>query len=102
MRGMNLPPLPPPPSTIDECRKLYMRRLEHGGMPFPEASQLLVAYMAWPNDRKNRDRWMATPMAFFIAEQSVKSSPEPGRRSLPPEYSAFEPLPGVLAHPDAS
>src|SRR5436309_10067954 len=106
MRGMNLPPLPAPPSTIHECWKLYLRRLEHGVMPFPEASQLLVAYMAWPNDRRNRDRWMATNIAFFIAEQSWKPSEptttEPARRSLPPEYSAFELFGGLRTVADAS
>jgi hypothetical protein len=72
MRGMNLPKLPAPPSTMDECWKLYAQRLNYGAMPFPEASQLLTAYMAWPNDRRNRDRWMATNMAFFLAERSPK------------------------------
>jgi hypothetical protein len=38
-------------------------------MPFPETSQLLVAYMAWPNDEQERNRWMATAIAFFVAEQ---------------------------------
>jgi hypothetical protein len=110
MRGMNLPPLPAPPSALDECWKLYVHHVEHGVMPFPEASQLLVAYMAWPNDRRNRDRWMATIMAFFIAEQSVKpfvlpsgTTTEPGPRVPPPNYySGFELFGGLRTVADAS
>jgi len=107
---MNLPPLPASPSALDECWKLYVHRLEHGVMPFPEASQLLVAYMAWPNDRRNRDRWMATAIAFFVAEQSLKpfvlpnepTTTEPGPRSPPPAYSAFELFGGLPTVADAS
>ncbi len=110
MRGMNLPPLPGPPSAIDECWKLYVHRLEHGAMPFPEVSQLLVAYMAWPNDRKNRDRWMATSIAFFVAERSLKpfalpiepTTSEPGPRSQSPDYIAFELFGGLRTVADAS
>jgi hypothetical protein len=78
MRGMNLPKLPAPPAAIDECWKLCVQRLEQGVMPFPRASNLMTAYMAWPNDRKNRDRWMATNMALFLAERSLS----PGKGSL--------------------
>jgi hypothetical protein len=83
---MNLPNLPAPPSAIDECLKLYAQRFEHRVMPFPRASQLVVAYMAWPNDRKNRDRWMATNMALFLAERS----PNPVEASLELSTKASE------------
>lgn len=74
MRGMNLPTLPRPPSDVEECWTLYLSRIA-GPMPFPEASQLLVAYMAWPNDEEERNRWMATAIAFFVAGQVPAPSP---------------------------
>ena len=74
MRGMNLPQLPNPPSTFEECLGLYVSRLEHGRMAFPEASQLLTAYMGWPNDETERDRWMATAVTIFAAEQDASDS----------------------------
>src|ERR1700722_18821288 len=51
MRDMNLPPLARPPSDVEGCWTLYLSRLG-GAMPLPEASLLLVAYMAWPNDEE--------------------------------------------------
>jgi hypothetical protein len=68
MRDMNLPPLARPPSDVEGCWTLYLSRLG-GAMPLPEASLLLVAYMAWPNDEEERNRWMATAIAFFVADQ---------------------------------
>src|SRR5262249_2130090 len=105
VRGMNLPRLPPPPPTINECLKLYGQRLEYGTMPFPRASQLMIAYMAWPNDRRNRDRWMATTLAFFVAEQSlaagsVAAAPNASPRSG--DEVAFELFGGLLTVADAS
>jgi hypothetical protein len=44
-------------------------------MPFPEASQLLLAYIAWPNDEEERNRWMATAMALFVAGRVPALSP---------------------------
>jgi hypothetical protein len=109
---MNLPKLPAPPSTIDECWKLYAQRLDYGAMPFPEASQLLTAYMAWPNDRRNRDRWMATNMAFFLAERSPKPAgvsfePNEETSGSPPkpqssDQVAFELFGGLRTVADAS
>jgi hypothetical protein len=74
MRGMNLPPLPRPSSDVESCWTLYLSRIA-GAMPLPEASQLLVAYMAWPNDEEERNQWMATAIAFFVAGQVPASWP---------------------------
>jgi hypothetical protein len=76
MRGMNLPPLPRPPQDVEGCWTLYLSRIG-GAMPLPEASQLLVAYMAWPNDEEERNRWVATAIAFFAAKQVP--APWPGQ-----------------------
>ena len=92
MRGMNLPPLARPPSDVEGCWTLYLSRLG-GAMPFPETSQLLVAYMAWPNDEQERNRWMATAIAFFVAGQVP--APSPGR-------DVFELFGGLRAVADSS
>jgi hypothetical protein len=98
MRGINLPPLPQPPSEVEECWKLYASRLEQGWMQFPEASQLLAAYMAWPNDEAERGRWMATNIAFFLAEHAERQP----RAELPTYHVAFELFGGLRAVADGS
>ena len=80
MRGINLPPLRRPPSDVEGAGTLYLSRIG-GAPPFPEASHLLVAYMAWPNDEQERNRWMATTIAFFVAEQIP--APWPGQEMFP-------------------
>jgi hypothetical protein len=92
MRGMNLPKLPRPPSNVEGCWTLYLSRIA-GPMPFPEASQLLVAYMAWPNDEEERNRWMATAIAFLVAGQVP--APSPGQ-------SLFDLFGGLRAVADSS
>lgn len=101
MRGMNLPSLPAPPLTLDECLKIYAQQLEHGVMPFPRASQLMVAYLAWPNDRKQRDRWMATTLALFIAERDRTGSAAQPNLQLG-DQSAFELFGGLRTVADVS
>ena len=75
MRGINLPPLPRPPSDVEDCSTLYLSRLERG-MPFPAASLLLVAYMAWPNNEAEQNGWIATSTAFFAARQAESTRAE--------------------------
>jgi hypothetical protein len=109
---MNFPNLPAPPSAINECLNLYKQRFEHGAMPFPRASQLLIAYMAWPNDLKNRNRWMATNMALLLTGRSsnvVEAPTEPStkahkRPSKPQsrDQIAFELFGGLRTVADAS
>jgi hypothetical protein len=62
-------------------------------MPFPEASQLLVAYMAWPNDEEKRNRWMATAIAFFLSAQLS---------TRPPSQDVFQLFGGLRAVADSS
>jgi hypothetical protein len=107
MGGMNLSDLPAPPSAIDECLKLYARRLERGVIPFPRACQLMIAYMAWPNDRRNRDRWMATSLAFFVAEESRQpavgtTTATFGSTSQSRDQVGFELFGGLLTVAEAS
>jgi hypothetical protein len=96
MRGMNLPPLPRPPSDVEDCWTLYLSRLERG-MPFPAASLLLVAYMAWPNNEAERNGWMATSTASFAARQ-VEST----RAESPTKQVTFELFGGFRVIADSS
>ena len=98
---MNLPGLPLPPKEPHECSSLYERRLEHGGMPFPRMSQLLIAYMAWPNSRKDRDCWMAANTALFLlANNDYRPFERPSPQ--PSDQVAFELFGGVGTLVDAS
>jgi hypothetical protein len=109
---MILPNLPAPPAAIDECVKLFARRLGQGAMPFPLTSQLMIAYMAWPNDRSNRDRWMATSLALCLAERSSnpvgsslesnREAPETSPEPRSPDQIAFELFGGLRTVADAS
>jgi hypothetical protein len=67
MRAMNLPLLPPAPASPQEWTDLFLSRLDRGSVPFPDASHLLVAYAAWPNDRELRDHFMATNIGLAVA-----------------------------------
>jgi hypothetical protein len=62
--------------------------------------------MAWPNDRKQRDRWMATILAFFLAERSQKPAMGPIAAAEPSSQSgdqvAFELFGGLRTVADAS
>jgi hypothetical protein len=68
---MNLALLPTPAASTDEFFEIYRARLKGGKMPFPRAAQLLVAYAAWPNNRKRRDQYMATNLAFFLSNPNL-------------------------------
>jgi hypothetical protein len=63
MRVMNLPDLPAIPSSAPECDELLAQRMPAGQGPLPRLSLLLLAYMAWPNEEKQRDSWMAANLS---------------------------------------
>jgi hypothetical protein len=69
---MNLALQPTSAASIDEFFEIYRARSKDGKMPFPRAAQILVAYAAWPNNRKRRDQYMATNLAFFISDQNLQ------------------------------
>jgi hypothetical protein len=52
---------------VDQWLGLFHHRLDEGVMAFPQVSHLLVAYAAWPNDRKARDQYMATNVGLTVA-----------------------------------
>jgi hypothetical protein len=67
MREMNLPPLPSAPESADQRTELFFRRLDSGLMPFRQASNLIIAYLAWPNEEKPRDQYMAASIGLEVA-----------------------------------
>jgi hypothetical protein len=75
MRGMNLPLAVRIPSDFDEAIGVYRARLAAGLRVPSELSQLLMAYMAWPNDEESRDRWMASGNTRRWAFQDGVSGP---------------------------
>jgi hypothetical protein len=76
MREMNLP-LVRIPSDCEEAFGTYKVRLSSGLRVPSVLSQLLLAYMAWPNDEDSRNRWMASGMAQRLANRGKLSTPHP-------------------------
>jgi hypothetical protein len=64
---MNLPALPAAPASPEQWTELFLSRLDGGLMLFRQASHLLIAYSAWPNDQKLRDRYMAANLGLEVA-----------------------------------
>jgi hypothetical protein len=63
MRIMHLPEIPVVAKSSDECVKLYLERLSTNCASRPDASVLLTAYLAWPNDERRRNSFVATHLA---------------------------------------
>jgi hypothetical protein len=72
MRVMNLPGFDVP-NSADSAIALYKARLQGSPLvPLP-GSHLLLAYLAWPNDERQRNSWMATNLARLQIEQTTVS-----------------------------
>ena len=56
---MNLPPFPGGAFRIDDFGEYLKTRLALDTVPWPDHSWRLLAHMAWPNDARRRDLWMA-------------------------------------------
>jgi len=67
MRGMNLPPNISIPSDFKEAVGVYRARLKNGLLVPIELSQLLLAYMAWPDDEDCRKSWTGSVIARRLA-----------------------------------
>jgi hypothetical protein len=73
MRVMNLPDFDVP-SSADSAIALYKARLQ-GNLLVPLAvSHTLLAYLAWPNDERQRYRWMATNLARLQVGPKIDAS----------------------------
>jgi hypothetical protein len=95
MRVMNLPLAVSIPSDLDEAVGVYRARLGSGRRVPSELSQLLLAYMAWPNEEESRDRWMVSGNTRRLAFRDGLSSPPPISLFGGPEAVAGEALNGV-------
>jgi hypothetical protein len=63
MRIMHLPAIPIAAHSREECIELYFERLSANETFRPDASVLLTAYLAWPNDEERRNSFVATSLA---------------------------------------
>lgn len=63
MRIMHLPAIPIAAQSQQECIELYFERLLANETFWPDASVLLTAYLAWPNDEERRNSFVATSLA---------------------------------------
>ena len=55
MRIMQLPAIPIAAQSREECIESYFERLSANEALWPNASVLLTAYLAWPNDEDRRN-----------------------------------------------
>lgn len=95
MRVMELPEVPPRPSSWEDCAALYRHRLEKGTSPHPRLSATLLAYMAWPEDSQRRNQWTTTLEARAKSFRAAGSQKDGVCRG---PYSAAEEL-GVVSEP---
>jgi hypothetical protein len=94
MRTMSLPELPGQPPSLDACVKIYLERLPADNALWPDASLLLTAYMAWPDDETRRDGFLAT---FLAKSKSCVAGSESEKSAETPERITFEKFGGVSA-----
>jgi hypothetical protein len=97
MRIMNLQELPVGPSSVEDCVRLYLERFAAGDAPWPHASVLLTAYMAWPNTTSQRDSWAATYLARFISSGNAAAEQETANESESREKVALRKFGGLGA-----
>ena len=82
MRGINIAKPARLPSSVEECAKDYLENVAANRSSSIETGLLLIGYMAWPNDEKLRNEWMATRLIVREAREqanrgaSVGTDPE--------------------------
>jgi hypothetical protein len=95
MRTMHLQSvLPIAVRSRDECIALYSERLSADHAGSPEASVLLTAYMAWPEDEERRNGFVAT---HLVRCQSPSEEKTGGASSELQTNTLFEMFGGVSA-----
>lgn len=70
-RVMNLPAFGSEPIVIDDIGVLLRERLSTDEIPWLDHSCRLIAYMAWPTDRKRRRLWMAAQIGTRVPASDV-------------------------------
>src|SRR5262245_60332854 len=75
MRFMKLPELPVGPQhSLEDCIRVYLKRLPADDALWPHVSLLLTAYIAWPNDEPRRNSCVATYLARFIQNSDAETA----------------------------
>jgi hypothetical protein len=95
MRVMNLPELPAGPNSVEDCVSLYLNRPTTEDALWPQASLLLTAYMAWPNDESSRNSLAATYLARFLQNSAGNTRAEIASNSG--DWIAFQKFGGLGA-----
>jgi hypothetical protein len=99
MRTMHLPEMLLAAQSRDECIKLYRHRQSTNCACRPDASVLLTAYLAWPNEERRRNSFVATHLA------RLSRSPDKGASNSQAgggTASLFEMFGGISALADAA
>jgi hypothetical protein len=99
MRIMNLLELLAPPTSSDDCVKVYLDRLPADDALWPHVSLVLAAYMTWPNDEAARDSFIATYLTRFIQSSLEEAAPEisSGKAPKSRDWIALEKFGGLGA-----
>jgi hypothetical protein len=99
MRVMNLPELPVGPDSVEGYVQAYLNRLQADDARWPQASLLLTAYMAWPNNEPKRNSFVATYLAQVIQNSGGETSRHLSAASAPTsqDWIAFENFGGLGA-----
>jgi hypothetical protein len=98
MRIMHLPEMPLAAQSREECIKLYHDRLSTNCACRPDASVLLTAYLAWPNDEGRRNSFVATHLARLRHPNKEASALQTDEGTAGP----FEMFGGISAIADAA
>ena len=99
MRTMHLPNIPVAAQSHQDCIELYLERLEANHASWPDASVLLTAYLAWPNDEERRNSFVATHLARFRRPSVEKTS---GAPADPQPSTSLDPFGGLGAIREAA
>lgn len=98
MRVMHLPEMPLAAQSREECIKLYLDRLSTNCACRPDVSVLLTAYLAWPNDERRRNSFVAT----HLARLSYPNKEANGLQADGGTAGLFEMFGGISAIADAA
>jgi hypothetical protein len=86
VRVLNLPALPAAAVSGEDWMEVYWERYSANRISWPRVSMLLMAYLAWPNDEKRRNSFIATCLTLFKLANEA-----------PPDSQELAPFGGVAA-----
>jgi hypothetical protein len=84
MRTMHLPAISIAAQSHEACIELYFDRLSANEAFWPDASVLLTAYLAWPNDEERRNSFVATSLARLrsLSAEVTADSADDSKKSI--------------------